>query len=650
MYEIADILDMRDRSHDQWGWDNCIAAYTALQGRPGTLLVDFSYSSGLHLVNVTGPTAPGDAELQYPIEPTKDITTVDERHPVFYKPQGLRLSYARTASESRITELQKGTMMLWLSQIGSHTSRQFLLHKNSNADTSQFPIYGIGMGGSLSQALIFKVGNVNTVQNENYAQRWAHVACTFNTDGTVIFYVNGVIRVSATNTTLPLVYSNDNDQSFVAFNGDLGHSRAWADAWLDDFRLYNRPLDRKEIFALYNLGRGGLFNRERPKYFVIGGPPAITGSITEGIKAGETLSALQILSRVFSDGVLSGETLSAIQLINKSITEGVKSGDSLALNIVKLANIDAGIKASDNYTIQAVKDAVLNEGIVLSDDISARIVRLASVSEGVSVSDFIVSQITLNQLLSDTAVASENLVAQAIKIIAQNEGIKGGEQFSSNLIKLLALSEGTLQSDTFIAKFALISSVIEGAKTGDNWVGDLVSGVTQLIQGVDVGESFSTLATLLKNITEGSKAGDALSGIATLFKAITEGTKSGDLFTNKVSINKLLGEGFLAGDTWLLSFIDIEELLEAALTGDNWAVGQVITKSFVEGVKASDLIKGILGNYTLIYSSILFLASIQFSKLEFKAEGRYGDLPVIGYSKLEIKPSVKYNNLIITEN
>ena len=97
---------------------------------------------------------------------------------------------------------------------------------------------------------------------EGVKNKWVHIAHQYNSDNTILVYVNGTLRLSNTKKGMdtqnyfPLQIGRWTEETTGwVINGNGIHKRSYK-GWIDDFRVYDEALSESEILAIYGSGNG----------------------------------------------------------------------------------------------------------------------------------------------------------------------------------------------------------------------------------------------------------------------------------------------------------------------------------------------------------------------------------------------------------
>jgi hypothetical protein len=155
------------------------------------------------------------------------------------------------------TNIQPQTVSFWFNPSAISASIQILAHFGSTTDTVNT---GMNFRFDSTQVAVNLFNNANagniytaSVSTVLTVGSWYHLAVTYTIGGQLVLYLNGVARAT---TTLPtfaslVTYSTGNSVNCVQIGG-LGTNNASAfNGYIDDFRIYNRPLTAAQIAQLY---------------------------------------------------------------------------------------------------------------------------------------------------------------------------------------------------------------------------------------------------------------------------------------------------------------------------------------------------------------------------------------------------------------
>jgi hypothetical protein len=117
------------------------------------------------------------------------------------------------------------------------------------------------------------------------------------------------------------------------------------------------------------------------------GPVYFDETITEGIKAGDTIASLGIMVESVTEGIKAGDTITDVGILVESITEGIKAGDTVNEVRLLVESITEGTVATDFINETLVFEITVEEGTTASDVISALAIFGEVVTEGVEASD-----------------------------------------------------------------------------------------------------------------------------------------------------------------------------------------------------------------------------------------------------------------------
>jgi len=222
------------------------------------------------------------------------------------------------------------------------------------------------------------------------------------------------------------------------------------------------------------------------------GAGAVSGALSEGAKAGDTVQVEADLLAAVTEGADAGDAWAVALSGLSAVTDGAKAGDALAGVLSALASISEGSLAGDELTAIVGALAVVSEGAEAGDQVSALATLLAAVSEGAKAGDALsvigsfLAAATEGALAGDaySATIVSGLIAAAI-----SEGTDAGDTFANNLTALALYSERILAGDTATAILSARATLTEGVLAGDTYtavVAGLATAVARLaLTGTD---------------------------------------------------------------------------------------------------------------------------------------------------------------------
>jgi hypothetical protein len=109
-------------------------------------------------------------------------------------------------------------------------------------------VWNIGpIGSSEIKAGTYDGDGQGVEYSASYQDSWVHVCMTIDSSGTINAYHNGQYKGSDSTGTL----SNSSPEIYIGA-ADFGHSPRYADALIDDVRIYNKELSDSEVVDIYN--------------------------------------------------------------------------------------------------------------------------------------------------------------------------------------------------------------------------------------------------------------------------------------------------------------------------------------------------------------------------------------------------------------
>jgi len=146
-------------------------------------------------------------------------------------------------------DAKSGTISFWMKTAGAQSPSAILFDRRSGSGDilAMGPQGVIGHQATSAPTVERNVGSTSTAYNDNF---WHHVAYVYDQalGGRVEIYVDGVLGFSGTNTG---AWSWDATREWqIGLSSDV----FWApfDGYIDDFRIYARPITPEEVQALYH--------------------------------------------------------------------------------------------------------------------------------------------------------------------------------------------------------------------------------------------------------------------------------------------------------------------------------------------------------------------------------------------------------------
>ncbi len=145
---------------------------------------------------------------------------------------------------SKVYSLSGGTVAFWFKKNANGT---MLTGSYGGTGNQRAPIFSLTSAGNLSWGF---GGSYNNDTGKAIDTNWHHVAMTYNSTGSVQVYLDGSIIA---NTTAPMP-TDFYTQVHIGHFGNYGSS--FANASIDDFRIYGSAISASDISALYAQGGG----------------------------------------------------------------------------------------------------------------------------------------------------------------------------------------------------------------------------------------------------------------------------------------------------------------------------------------------------------------------------------------------------------
>ena len=220
-------------------WDGVVGAWAPCLGPTGSRLHDHSRRSNWGtLTNMDNATDWVVSDGQYAL----DFDGVDD---------GIACS-----NNSVIDQAISGTVSVWYRP--ATTSGVQAILNQWNTDAPQAGIYLF----QIDAALAWQVGSAFdrriTASNVFAASQWVHLVATFSVSAMQII-VNGQLRTTGTAPSL----GNANSRGLPTRIGFGDGGVGFANGLIDDATVWSRSLSLHEALQLYQLGRGGMYQRRR---------------------------------------------------------------------------------------------------------------------------------------------------------------------------------------------------------------------------------------------------------------------------------------------------------------------------------------------------------------------------------------------------
>ncbi len=258
-------------------WQNGFARYAGESAHPELWPRGEAWAPGLGPTGdvVHGVVNGANGDLTN-MEPGSDWQVQDGRYVLNFDDEDPREEVRIPAASS--LEVTSVTISAWVylrAFHGSGDAEACVFEKTSSSSASNTG-YALLIDGKKLIGRFVVGGNVaarDTVDPSDFTlNEWKHVACTYDkVGGDSFLYVGG----AEVDTTASVGGAIDTGSDVATIGTLTSVTRFHWDGFIDDMFIYNRPLSASEIFKLYSLKRGGIFER---KPIVIGkavaAPPA----------------------------------------------------------------------------------------------------------------------------------------------------------------------------------------------------------------------------------------------------------------------------------------------------------------------------------------------------------------------------------------
>ncbi len=212
-----------------------------------------------------------------------------------------------------------------------------------------------------------------------------------------------------------------------------------------------------------------------------------------------------------------------------SISEGIKAGDSISGNVRYLSSItDTGVLGNSASASLRVSTSI-SDGSKAGDTESASLRAVGTLSEGGKLGDSELGNIVTNRTLTDGGKLGDTQSAGLRFSNTLNDGVRASDSFTPNGSYALTLTEGTAVSDLFVGNVVLVMAWADAATFGDVFRGGVplvqISGQGELvatISGHGIGSQVISGAGMLIDIDGSGSLTVRISGSGTVNESIGE--------------------------------------------------------------------------------------------------------------------------------
>ena len=195
------------------------------------------------------------------MEPGSDWQVQDGRYVLNFDDEDpaehVRINDSRTAN----LEVTSVTMAIWCYLRAFHGTgnAEAALFQKMISDTVNSEYLMLFDNKKLTGRAKNSGGLVDATDSNDFAiDVWTHVAYTYDeVSGDAFLYIDGAEVASGTSAGGPI----DTGTGHADIGQLAGSNRFHWDGFIDDVFIYDRPLSVSEIFKLYSLKRGGIFQR-----------------------------------------------------------------------------------------------------------------------------------------------------------------------------------------------------------------------------------------------------------------------------------------------------------------------------------------------------------------------------------------------------
>ncbi|MCJ7829394.1 MAG: DUF2341 domain-containing protein [Dehalococcoidia bacterium] len=219
-------------------------------------------------------------------------------------------------------------------------------------------------------------------------------------------------------------------------------------------------------------------------------PFAMVECDSSGIIEGE-------ISNTDVDFFLVGYAVSSLVLII-TLTDGLKAGESLSLNVVMPKTLADGFKVGDSSVLNILRYLALTDGLKLGDSALTVIVKLLLLLEGLKAGDTIAVAMTAGKTLTEGLKLGDLPTELSQAWLSLAEGGKFGDSEIINLIGVmyyLTLADGLKLGDSTLRTLTALLQLVDGFKLGDV---PLYSTIGELLMAWALAQSYYYVTTEVK--------------------------------------------------------------------------------------------------------------------------------------------------------
>ncbi len=251
-----------------------------------------------------------------------------------------------------------------------------------------------------------------------------------------------------------------------------------------------------------------------------GGPTTYNETITDGIKAGETIGTKRICNISVADGIKSGDTDTSRATFQNIVSDGVKAGDTRTSQATFQCSLAEGIKSGDTQSPWAIFPKSVTDGTKLAEAISHTFRTNPTLADGLKVGETISITGILNILLSDKTLLADLATITGTMGLSLTDGVKLGDLTGAGLAYFNTITDGVKLAEAISHLYTTNPSVSDGVKIGDT-ITNLCSFVQSLLDGIKAGDTPTSRATFQNTVNDGVKIGDSLYWIYAIAVVLT---------------------------------------------------------------------------------------------------------------------------------
>lgn len=236
-------------------------------------------------------------------------------------------------------------------------------------------------------------------------------------------------------------------------------------------------------------------------------------SLTEGLTAGDSLSAGATFPASLAEGLAAGDSVAASVGIPASLAEGSTPGDSLSSSASLAASLAESPTPGDSLSSTAVLSPTLEESLTAQDAVGAALEAGEALGEGLTADDALAAAAAFTEGLAEGLTAGDSCgssVDGAPQVYEEElaEALTAGDFLSSTASVASSLSEGLAASDSLEMFIAVPATLSEGLAAGDS-VDALAAFSAGIIENLIANLLLSSTAEYSEEIREPLTAGDS---------------------------------------------------------------------------------------------------------------------------------------------